>query len=108
MQKTLKIAETHNARRPNEAAVRTFDVQTAHIRGRKQKNAEVDPTLNAFQPDMSDAIKKYTSGKISVGKFKEQLSYGEVKVDPKLETLIRKHEAGDSVTYNEFGKHIFR
>jgi hypothetical protein len=29
-------------------------------------------------------------------------------VDPTLDKLIRKHEAGDSVTYKEFGKHIFR
>ncbi len=29
-------------------------------------------------------------------------------VDPNLDKLIRKHESGDFVTFNEFGKHIFR
>jgi hypothetical protein len=31
-----------------------------------------------------------------------------VQVDAKMDTLIRRHEAGDFVTYNEFGKYIYR
>jgi len=31
-----------------------------------------------------------------------------VPVDANMDKLIRKHEAGDFVSYNEFGKHIFR
>lgn len=31
-----------------------------------------------------------------------------VPVDTQVDKLIRKHESGDFITYNEFGKHIFR
>jgi len=31
-----------------------------------------------------------------------------VKVDAKLDKLIRQHDCGDFVSYNELGKHIFR
>jgi hypothetical protein len=31
-----------------------------------------------------------------------------VTVDAQLDKLIRKHESGDFVTYNELGKQIFR
>jgi hypothetical protein len=31
-----------------------------------------------------------------------------VPVDPQLDKLLRRHDAGDLVTYNELGKHIFR
>ena len=31
-----------------------------------------------------------------------------VPVDVRTDKLIRKHESGDFISYNEFGKHIFR
>ena len=31
-----------------------------------------------------------------------------VRVDANMDKLIRRHEAGDFISYNEFGKHIFR
>lgn len=31
-----------------------------------------------------------------------------IEVDANLDKLIRRHESGDFITYNEFGKHIFR
>ena len=57
---------------------------------------------------MAKSIKDYTTGGINVNAFKEQLRNYNVNVDANLDKLIRKHEAGDFVTYNEFGKNIFR
>jgi hypothetical protein len=31
-----------------------------------------------------------------------------LQIDANLDKLIRKHESGDFVSFNEFGKHIFR
>lgn len=57
---------------------------------------------------MAKNIQDYTSGSININKFRDQLREYNVKVDANLDKLIRKHESGDFVTYNEFGKHIFR
>jgi len=57
---------------------------------------------------MTKTIQDYTKGNINVNKFREQLSEFKVPVDANMDKLIRKHEAGDFVSYNEFGKHIFR
>jgi hypothetical protein len=43
-----------------------------------------------------------------VNNFREQLYEHNVKLDTKLDAMIRKNEAGDSITYKDFGKHIFR
>lgn len=40
--------------------------------------------------------------------FRERLNQYNVTVDPQLDKLLRKHESGDFVSYNELGKHIFR
>jgi len=57
---------------------------------------------------MTKVIQDYTKGNINVNKFREQLSDFKVPIDANMDKLIRKHEAGDFVSYNEFGKHIFR
>jgi len=57
---------------------------------------------------MTAVISDYTKGKINVNKFREQLNEYKIPVDATMDKLIRKHEAGDFVTYNEFGKQIFR
>jgi hypothetical protein len=43
-----------------------------------------------------------------VNNFREKLSEYKVPIDANMDKLIRKHEAGDSVSYKEFGKNIFR
>ena len=57
---------------------------------------------------MTAVISDYTKGKINVNKFREQLGEYKIPVDATMDKLIRKHEAGDFVSYNEFGKQIFR
>ena len=57
---------------------------------------------------MTKVIQDYTKGSINVNKFREQLADHKIPVDANMDKLIRKHEAGDFVSYNEFGKHIFR
>ena len=106
VQQSLKIADYTT--RPIEAQVVTYDSQAAHIRGRPVKPAEVEPTLNHFQPEISKAISDYTTGKTNVDAFRAKLADTEVPIDDRLNTLIRKHEAGDSVSYNTFGTHIYR
>ena len=41
-------------------------------------------------------------------KFRQELTQYNVQIDANLDKLIRKHESGDFVSFNEFGKHIFR
>lgn len=57
---------------------------------------------------MAKAITDYTKGDMNLNDFKGKLTEYNVKVDTKLDQMIRKHEVGDFVSYNEFGKHIFR
>mmetsp|Transcript_5577 Transcript_5577/g.3949 ORF Transcript_5577/g.3949 Transcript_5577/m.3949 type:complete len:123 (+) Transcript_5577:317-685(+) len=69
--------------------------------------AKVDSTRNILQDDMSKAIKDYSAGKMNVNDFKSALAQNEVQIDNKLDTLIRRHESGDTIKYNEFGKQIY-
>jgi len=57
---------------------------------------------------MAKTITDYTKGSINVNKFKTALMEHNVPVDATMDKLIRRHEAGDFVTYNEFGKEVFR
>jgi len=57
---------------------------------------------------MTKVIQDYTKGTINSNAFRAQLGNYKVPVDATMDKLIRKHEAGDFVTYNELGKHIFR
>jgi hypothetical protein len=45
---------------------------------------------------------------LNVNNFRAKLMEYNVPIDANLDKMIRKHEAGDFQTYNEFGKHIFR
>ena len=56
---------------------------------------------------LSNAIRDYTSGKSNLGDFRLALA-GQVPIDGKLERMLRQHEAGDSQSYANFGKIIFR
>ena len=57
---------------------------------------------------MAKTIQDYTKGAINVNNFRAKLMEYNVPIDANLDKMIRKHEAGDFQTYNEFGKHIFR
>lgn len=57
---------------------------------------------------MAKSITDYTSGSSNVNAFRDQLKEYNVKIDANLDKLLRKHESGDFVSYNEFGKHIYR
>jgi hypothetical protein len=57
---------------------------------------------------MAKVITEYTKGSTNVNNFRAALMDHNVKVDAKLDQLIRRHEAGDFISYNEFGKEIFR
>lgn len=69
--------------------------------------AKVDSTRNVLQDEMSQAIRAYSGGKMNVTDFKNALADNEIKIDNKLDTLIRRHESGDTIKYNEFGKQIY-
>ena len=64
--------------------------------------------MNAFQDDMSSAIKSYLKGESSQNDFRAKLMESEVPIDDKIEGMIRKQECGDSLNYHQFGSHIFR
>lgn len=53
---------------------------------------------------MAKVISDYTKGNINVNAFRSELSNYKVTIDPTLDKLIRKHEAGDRVSYKDFGK----
>lgn len=53
---------------------------------------------------MAKTISDYTKGNINVSKFREQLNEYKVPIDANMDKLIRKHESGDFVSYNQFGK----
>ena len=55
---------------------------------------------------ISDAIKSYTLGDSNLNQFR--LSLAGVKIDGALERAIRRHEAGETVSYATFGTLIFR
>jgi hypothetical protein len=57
---------------------------------------------------MAAVIQDYVKGKISINSFRSSLAEYNVTVDATLDKLLRRHEAGDFVTYNELGTHIFR
>jgi hypothetical protein len=57
---------------------------------------------------MAKTITDYTKGGINVNDFRAKLREYNVPIDANMDKLIRKHEAGDFVSYNEFGKHIYR
>lgn len=45
---------------------------------------------------------------MSANQFKQSLKKADVEVNPYLERLIRKNEAGDEVSFLTFGKEIFK
>ena len=70
--------------------------------------ADSKPSMHKKQEEMSEVIQSYLKGNTSQNDFRAQLMFKEVKMDEKLEGMIRKQECGDSVSYNQIGTHIFR
>ena len=79
-----------------------------HRGARDKKAGPAGTTINHNQEEMAKVITAYTKGNMNTNKFREQLYEYKVPTDATIDKLIRRHEAGDFVTYNEFGKHIFR
>jgi hypothetical protein len=63
---------------------------------------------NKGQDDITKVIRSYTTGEVNSSKFKDTLIAHGIKSDVELEKLIRRHESGDHINYNEFGKKIFK
>jgi len=57
---------------------------------------------------MAKVIGAYSDGKMTLNDFRAELMDHNIKVDPDLDKLIRKHESGDTQSYVEFGKRIYR
>ena len=57
---------------------------------------------------MAKAIQAYTKGNMDSNTFRSQLSTYNVPIDATMDKLIRRHEGGDFISYNEFGTNIFR
>lgn len=57
---------------------------------------------------LSGSLKKYQDGALSAVEFKRELSTNKIELDSKMTQLIRRHEAGDKVTYMTFGREIFK
>ena len=65
-------------------------------------------SANKFQEEMAVAIGQYSNGKMSLNDFRAELYDKNVKIDADMDKLLRKHEAGDTQSYAEFGKRIYR
>ena len=105
IQRTLKVAQP-NRQQAVVANVNPYDVK--FHRGGPPMTVKTDPTLNAFQDDMSGAIKSYLRGESNQNDFRAKLMESEVKIDDKIEAMIRKQECGDNVSYHTIGTHVFR
>ena len=57
---------------------------------------------------MSKVISAYSQGKMSLNDFRAELMDHNIKVDADMDKLIRRHESGDTQSYVEFGKRIYR
>jgi len=57
---------------------------------------------------MTVNIKNYMTGKITKDEFVNKLAERDIRVDEKINTLIRKTEAGNVPKFHEFGKIILR
>ena len=77
-------------------------------RGQKGQTGDLKKSSNAFQEEMSRAITAYTKGNMDSNNFRAQLNQYNVPIDATMDKLIRKHESGDFISFNEFGKNIFR
>jgi hypothetical protein len=67
-----------------------------------------DGTLNPKQDFVTKAVKQYVNNQIGTNEFRSVLRENECEIDTKMATLIRRQEAGDTVSFNEMGKHALR
>ena len=62
------------------------------------------PTKN----ELSQSLRDYTSGTKSTSDFRKALEDNGVKINPFIDKLLRKNDCGDSVSFLDFGKEIFK
>lgn len=86
--------------------VNPYDVK--FHRGQKGAVGDIKKSNNAYQEEMAKVISEYTQGKMNSNDFRGQLQQYKVPCDANIDKLIRRHEAGDFISYNEFGKNIYR
>ena len=63
---------------------------------------------NAFQEDIGKTLQNYSSGTVNGQQLRQKLREYNVTIEPQIDKLIRKHESGDFVSYNEIGKLVYR
>ena len=84
-------------------------VEQSHHRAKRCKVAgPAGTSVNAFQQEVGQTLRDYTAGKVSQQALREKLAEYHVQVEAPLDKLLRRHEAGDFVTYNELGMQVFR
>lgn len=78
-------------------------------RGKRNKVGGPSGTSqNAFQEDIGKTLQNYISGTVNGHQLRQKLREYNVTIEPQIDKLIRNHESGDFVSYNEIGKHVYR
>jgi hypothetical protein len=54
------------------------------------------------------SLRDYLGNKISKQQFKSKLAQFDVKIDERMNTLIRRTESSDAPSFKEFGAHLNR
>ena len=57
---------------------------------------------------MSTSLRQYTAGSKSVTEFKRDLYKNKINVNPYMDKLFRRADAGETINYSVFGKEIFK
>ena len=87
--------------------VKPYD-QDFHRAKRNKLPGPAGSSHNAFQEDVGKTLQNYTSGNVNGKHLRQKLAEYNVTIDPQIDKLIRKHESGDFVNYNEIGKLVYR
>jgi hypothetical protein len=78
---------------------------------RYRKQAPSSPAKGFKSPKkeiLSNQIKEYQQGNISLNEFKRQLKKNDIELNGALSRVFRRSEAGESVPFVCFGKEIFK
>jgi hypothetical protein len=78
-----------------------------HPRGRHLAK-RVEKLKTNTQGKVEQLVRKYTNGGASESDFRKGLKEYGVKTDATFNKLIAKHESGDFITHNQFGKEALR
>lgn len=58
--------------------------------------------------NLSNHLQKYQEGCQSIAQFRMVLQANKIDIGPKLAGLLRRHESGDTVSFTQFGREIFK